>query len=39
VNVDVDEAVKFAIEHDAFLEGVPYARYDRKKMRRPGGPT
>jgi hypothetical protein len=35
VNVDVESAVKQALKLDAFLKGVPYARYDRKK-RRPG---
>jgi hypothetical protein len=35
MNLDVDEAVKFALERNAFLEGVPYARYERKRTRGP----
>ncbi|HVT89205.1 MAG TPA: hypothetical protein VHD56_10165 [Tepidisphaeraceae bacterium] len=29
VNVEVERAVKRALELDAFLEGVPYKRYER----------
>ena len=28
VNVDVDEGVRFALERDAFMDGVHYSRYD-----------
>ena len=38
VNVPVDRAVKRALELHAFLEGVPYARYERKKRTRPRNP-
>lgn len=33
VKVDVDRGVTRALELRAFLEGVPYARYERKKRR------
>lgn len=29
VDVELDDAITFAIEHGAFLEGVPYRRYER----------
>jgi hypothetical protein len=31
VNVEMDRAIKRAVELEAFMEGVPYARYERKK--------
>jgi hypothetical protein len=34
VNVEMNRAIKRAVELNAFLEGVPYARYERKKERR-----
>ena len=34
VKVDVDRAVRRALELNAFLEAVPYARYDGKRTRR-----
>jgi hypothetical protein len=30
----LEEGIQFALAHDAFLEEVPYARYDRHKARR-----
>lgn len=33
VNVDADRAIARAVQLNAFLEGVPYARYDRKRKR------
>jgi hypothetical protein len=33
VEIDLDWAVKRAVELRAFLEDVPYARYDRRKGR------
>ena len=34
VNIDLERGVKRAVELNAFLEGVPYARYDRKRRSR-----
>ena len=34
VNIELERGVKRALELQAFLEGVPYARYERKKRRR-----
>jgi hypothetical protein len=36
VNVDIDRAVKRAVELNAFLEDIPYARYERHRARRHG---
>jgi hypothetical protein len=36
VNVEMERAVARAVELRAFLEGVPYARYDRKRERGEG---
>lgn len=36
VNVDMDRAIKRAAQLKAFLEDVPYARYDRNKQKRRG---
>jgi hypothetical protein len=36
MDIEVDRAIKRAVELKAFLEDVPYARYDRKKLKRPG---
>lgn len=33
VSVGVEDAVEFALERNAFLEGVPYARYERRRKR------
>ena len=33
VNVEVDRAIRRAVELKAFLEGVPYARYERNQHR------
>ena len=33
VEVDVEEAIERALMRQAFLEDVPYARYERKKAR------
>jgi hypothetical protein len=35
VNVEVDRAIKRAVELNAFLEDVPYARYERRRERLP----
>ena len=35
VNVEVERAIRRAVELKAFLEGVPYARYERKKQSHP----
>jgi hypothetical protein len=35
VNVEFEPAVARAVELNAFLEDVPYARYDRKHRGRP----
>jgi hypothetical protein len=34
VNIDLDRAVRRAIKLSAFLEGVPYPRYERRARRR-----
>jgi hypothetical protein len=33
VDLDIDRAIRRAVELNAFLEDVPYARYERKKKR------
>lgn len=33
VNVEKDRAIKRAVELDAFLEDVPYARYEKRQRR------
>lgn len=33
VRVELDAGIKRAVELNAFLEGVPYARYDKRKQR------
>lgn len=37
VNVELDRAIKRAVELNAFMEGVPYARYERNRTRRRPG--
>lgn len=34
VNVEMEKAIRRSVELRAFMEGVPYARYERKKNRR-----
>jgi len=34
VNVEMDVAIKRAVELNAFMEGVPYARYERHQARK-----
>jgi hypothetical protein len=36
VYLDVESAVQFAVEHQALLEKVPYARYEKWKVKRRG---
>jgi hypothetical protein len=37
INLDVERAVAHAVEMNAFLEKVPYARYDRHRRKRRRG--
>jgi hypothetical protein len=37
VNVEIDRAVKRAVELDAFLEDVPYKRYEARRAKGRGG--
>jgi hypothetical protein len=36
VNIDLDRAVARAVQLNAFLEGLPYSRYERHRSRRHG---